>query len=109
MDLVGLSFKPLYKCLSHKKTGSKANLGAAPEHGPAPDGRRAFGSVRDAVIHVLTVEPLGLRARDVHARVELLLGERVSRSSVKSMLALRCQGDNKLFTRIGRGYYRLHS
>ena len=55
---------------------------------------------------MLASEPLGLRARDVHARVELLLGERVSRSSVKSMLALRCQGENRLFERLGHGHYK---
>ena len=75
--------------------------------GVAPDGRHRFGTVRDAIVQVLTVEPLGLRARDVHARVELLLDESVSRSSVNSMLALRCQGENKLFNRLGRGHYRL--
>lgn len=75
--------------------------------GPAPDGRRPFGSVRDAIVQVLASESLGLRARDVHAHVELLLAERVSRSSVKSMLALRCVGSEPLFVRVGRGRYLL--
>lgn len=70
---------------------------------------RPFGSIRDAVVRVLDGEPLGLRARDVHARVELLLGERVSRGSVKAILAARCHGDDRLFVRINRGRYRLQS
>jgi hypothetical protein len=56
---------------------------------------------------VLDTEPFGLRARDIDARVELMLGERVSRGSVKSILAGRCQGDNRLFVRISRGRYRI--
>jgi hypothetical protein len=85
----------------------KASLQAESGDGPAPDGRRPFGSIRDAVVRVLDAEPLGLRAREVHARVELLLGERVSRGSVKAILAARCQGNDQLFVRISRGRYRL--
>lgn len=85
----------------------KAEHQTASEAGPAPDGRRPFGSIRDVVVQVLESAPLGLRARDVHARIELLLGERVSRGSVKSILALRCQGEGRLFVRISRGRYRL--
>ena len=85
----------------------KADNQAVSEDGPSPDGRRPFGSIRDAVIRVLDAEPLGLRTRDVHARVELLVGERVSRGSVKAILAARCLGERQLFVRISRGRYRL--
>src|SRR6266545_5745679 len=78
----------------------KAHNHAPAKQGPAPDGRRPFGSIRDAVVKVLDSEPLGLRARDIHARVELLLGERVPRGSVKSILAGRCRGKGRLFVRI---------
>jgi hypothetical protein len=84
----------------------KAHNQGPSEQGPAPDGRRPFGSIRDAVVKVLDSEPLGLRASDIHARVELL-GERVPRGSVKSILAGRCRGKGRLFVRIGRGRYRL--
>jgi hypothetical protein len=85
----------------------KADNHAPSEDGPAPDGRRPFGSIRDVVVRVLDAEPLGLRARDIHVRVELLLGERVSRGSIKAILAARCQGEDRLFVRISRGRYRL--
>jgi hypothetical protein len=92
--------------LSHWVTG-EIPYQAVSTDGPAPDGRRPFGSVRDAIVQVLATEPLGLRARDVHAHVELLLAEPVSRSSVKSTLALRCVGSEPLFVRVGRGRYLL--
>jgi hypothetical protein len=109
-DLVGrLSNRFTSDLLKFLTLGSwrKDEHQTASANGPARDGRRPFGSIRDVVIHVLANEPLGLRARDVHARVELLLGERVSRSSVKTTLALRCQGKNRPFVRLWRGYYLL--
>jgi hypothetical protein len=41
--------------------------------GVAPDGRRKFGTVRDAVVAVLEQAEGPLRVRDVHAAVEKLL------------------------------------
>jgi hypothetical protein len=110
MDLVEWLSNPFTSGLLNTLTqGSwrKADSHMPSEHGPAPDGRRPFGSIRDAVVQVLHAEPLGLRARDVHARVELLLGEQVSRGSVKSILAGRCQGKGRLFVRISHGRYTL--
>jgi hypothetical protein len=63
--------------------------------------------VSEAVIEVLGVEPTGLRVREVHARVELLLGELVSRGSVKSTLNRLSKGTNRRLVRIYRGRYRL--
>jgi hypothetical protein len=110
LDLVGrLSNRFTSHIFQSLTEGSwrKAHNQAISLDGPAPDGRRSFGSIRDAVVRVLENQPLGLRAREVHARVELLLGERVSRGSVKSILAGRCQGKERLFVRISRGRYRL--
>jgi hypothetical protein len=72
----------------------------------APDGRRVFGQVSEAVVRVLSTEPAGLRVRDVHARVELLLGEAVSWGSVKSTLSRLSKGPNPRFVCIDRGRYR---
>jgi hypothetical protein len=71
----------------------------------APDGRRRFGQINDAVTRVLQGEPARLRVREIHARVELLLGEPASRSSVKNALCRLSQGSKGRFVRIARGRY----
>jgi len=49
-----------------------------------------------------------LRVTDVHAAVEELLGEPVSRSSVKNYLAAGADHrKTRLFERVSRGRYRL--
>jgi hypothetical protein len=53
--------------------------------GVAPDGRRPFGSSREAIVAVLEQTECPLR-REVHAAVERLPGEKVSRGSVKASL-----------------------
>ena len=53
----------------------------------APDGRRRFGTVRDAVVLVLVLSPCDLRVREIHRCVEELPEERVSVGSVKAILA----------------------
>ena len=56
------------------------------------DGRRRFGVVRDAIIHVLAKADSDLRVKDIHVGVEQLLGSPVSRSSVKNYLRKGCIG-----------------
>lgn len=51
--------------------------------------------------------PAGMRVRDVHTRVELLLGERVSLGSVKATLNRLAKGDDPRFVRTRHGLYRL--
>jgi hypothetical protein len=46
-----------------------------------------------------------MRARDIHAEVEQLLGQPVPTSSVKNWLAKHVQGDRALVVRLGRGRY----
>jgi hypothetical protein len=71
----------------------------------APDGRRKFGTVRDAIVVVLENADRELRVRDIHEAVETLLGESVPRSSVKSHLRRGCVRRNPLFEYRGsRGY-----
>ena len=75
--------------------------------GVAPDGRREFGSVRDAIVAVLELADGELRVRDIHAAVEDFLGEPVSRGSVKAYLRNGCFRKSPLFEYRGRRGYRL--
>ena len=47
-----------------------------PLSGVAPDGRRPFGAVGDAIVAVLAHDDVELRARDIHEAVKRLLGAR---------------------------------
>lgn len=71
------------------------------------DGRRRFGTVRDAIIQVLAAADSDLRVKDIHADVEQLLDSPVSRSSVKNYLHKHSHSRNPLFERLARGRYRL--
>jgi hypothetical protein len=70
--------------------------------GVAPDGRRKFGAVRDAIVVVLEQAGCELRVRDIHKGVEKLLGEPVSRGSVKAFLHNGCRRKRPLFEYRGR-------
>jgi hypothetical protein len=52
-----------------------------------------------------SVEPM--RMRDIHMEVEALIGQPVSRSSVKNWLASHVHGEHAPLVRLGRGRYRL--
>src|SRR5712692_6419550 len=65
--------------------------------GVAPDGRRKFGTVRDAIVAVLEQAEGELRVRDIHAGVQELIGESVSCGSVKSYLRVGCHRRRPLF------------
>ena len=54
--------------------------------GVAPDGRRKFGTVRDAIVQVLANADSELRVRAIQKGVEEVLGGFVSSSSVKDYL-----------------------
>jgi hypothetical protein len=75
--------------------------------GVAPDGRRKFGSVRDAIVAVLAEADGELRVREIYERVEGLLGEPVARSSVSDCLRKGCRRRMPLFEYLGRAGYRL--
>ena len=76
--------------------------------GVRPDGRRQFGSIRDAIVAVLKQAEGDLRVRDIHTGVERLLGEAVPVSSVKDYLRRGCRKDPPLFQYLGRRWgYRL--
>lgn len=71
------------------------------------DGRRRFGSVRDAIVQVLVASESDLSVRDIHTGVERILGGPVSRSSVKSYLHKGSRGNSGVFERPSRGRYKL--
>lgn len=75
--------------------------------GPQPDGRRQFGSVSGAIVEVLTKAQSDLRVGEIKTEVERLLGDAVSRHSIKGCLHRGSHGVNQRFVRIARGRYRL--
>jgi hypothetical protein len=60
-----------------------------------------------AVIQVLTAQDGPMRATDIHAAVETLVGEPVPLSSVKGALAKNVRGSSARFVRVARGRYVL--
>ena len=75
--------------------------------GVAPDGRRKFGAIRDAILVVLKEAEGDLRVREIHARVEAALAEPVSHGSVKAYLRVGCKRKVPLFEHRGKAGYRL--
>ena len=63
------------------------------------------GRIIDAICQVLADDRDPMQARDVHARVETLLGEPVRWSSVKATLAGNLKGPAPRFVRVARGRY----
>jgi hypothetical protein len=110
MDLVGSLSNPdqatLFQSLMARdwKQAGRRHPSAS---GAAPDGRRKFGTVRDAIVAVLEQAGCELRVRDIHEGVEKLLGEHVSSSSVKDYLRKSCRRKAPLFEYRGKRGYRL--
>jgi hypothetical protein len=78
------------------------------EYRQEPKTRRDFGGVGDTVVQVLADARTELRMIEIHAAVEDLLDEPVSRSTVKNYLARGCdRRKTPLFERVSRGSYRL--
>jgi hypothetical protein len=100
MGLVGRLSNPdlatLFQSLTARnwKQARRQGLSAS---GVAPDGRRKFGTVRDAIIQVLEQSGGELRVRDIHHGVEKVLGESVATSSVKGYLHKGCRRKAPLF------------
>ena len=65
------------------------------------------GRIISAIAQVLGDAGEPIHAREVHARVEMLLGEPVRWASVKATLAGNVQGPAARFVRVARGQYRL--
>jgi hypothetical protein len=72
-----------------------------------PDGRRAFGTVSQAILCVLAEAETEMRVKTVRDEVERRLGSKVSRFSVSDYLLTRSKGPKPLFVRTRPGHYRL--
>ncbi len=68
---------------------------------------RRPGWVLPAIVEVLTDRKEPMRAKDIHAAVEAMVGGSVARSSVKDALASNVLGESPRFVRIARGRYTL--
>jgi hypothetical protein len=69
---------------------------------------RRPGWVLDAVCRVLADHATGpMRPVSVHAAVEVLIGEKVSKDSVSWVLSSHSVGPSPLFVRVARGRYAL--
>lgn len=69
--------------------------------------RRAPGEVRDAILASLRDKPKGASILEIQNVVEKKLRGPVAPSSVRSFLRLRTDSSPPLFTRTGRGKYKL--
>jgi hypothetical protein len=107
----------LFESLSHVAFSGQLDVLTARDWQAAPPpsrkgqqksrSRRRFSEVGDAVVQVLRDAGCELRIFEVHASVEDLLGEPVSRSSVKNYLASGATDrKTKLFERVSRGRCR---
>jgi hypothetical protein len=69
--------------------------------------KRQGGVLTEGIRKVLASAQEPMRMCEIHAAVEVLLGEPVPRSTIKNCLANNCQGVRARFERVGRGRYRL--
>ncbi len=80
---------------------------AAPRPSYRQDQRLRSGLIPKAIERVLRDAIGPMRARDIHAGVEEVLGRSVPTSSVKNWLAKQAQGEQPQVVRLDRGRYRL--
>jgi hypothetical protein len=110
MDLVGLlsnhETSALFQSLTDR-SWRQVRRRTRSAGGVAPDGRRKFGAVRDAIVNVLREAEGELRVCEIHARVEAHIGGPVSRGSVKAYMRIGCTRKAPLFEYLGGGRYRL--
>jgi hypothetical protein len=109
MVLVGALSNPDLQDLFQSLTSQprrKPRKQAPDPNGPRPDGRRKFGTVSSAIFQILTEAQSDLRIEEIRAGVEQLVGEPVSRHSIKSYLH-RGTYERKIFERVRHGRYRL--
>jgi hypothetical protein len=79
----------------------------APRSSARRDRRLRGGLVPKAIERVLADSGKPMRACEIHAEVEELLGKSVPSSSVKNWLAKQVQDQKPQVVRLGRGRYRL--
>jgi len=97
--------------LAEEIESRRAHPGALDIHLAPPRGRKRSqprqGRIVDAVTRVLRDHRQPLQAREVHVRVETLLGEPVRWASVKATLAGNIHGAAPRFVRVARGRYAI--
>jgi hypothetical protein len=69
--------------------------------------RLGNGVVKAATIKVLATANRSWRLAEVHAAVEGLIGQPVSKDSINSCLSTGSLGSQRQFERVARGCYRL--
>jgi hypothetical protein len=89
-----------------EKLDRLATSNAAPRRSVRNDRRLRGGLVPKAIERVLSQAGGPMRARDIHAEVEELLGRSVPVSSVKNWLAKHAQDEKPRLVRLDRGRYR---
>ena len=110
MDLIGRLSNHDLTTLFQRLTAHDWKQTDPPQRGRsgiAPDGRRKFGTVRDAIVQVLDHAGSELRVMDIQEGVEKVLDSPVSTSSVKDYLRKGCRRRVPLFEYRGRDGYRL--
>lgn len=90
-----------------EKLDRLAASNAVPRPTARHDRRIRGGLVPKAIEQVLAEAHGPMRARDIHAEVEELLGQAVPASSVKNWLAKEVQAEKSRLVRLDRGRYRL--
>ena len=81
-------------------------VSADPKTPPPPP---RIGAVVDSIAQVLELADRPMRARDIHAAAQELLGEPIKWSSVKATLGAHASTPLGRFERISHGRYRLAS
>jgi hypothetical protein len=111
MDLLGTySNQDLQGSLGRlvkKLAAVRANGGSRLRRANCRQRPRRPGWVLKAIVQVLTDRGEPMRAKDIHAAVEALVGEPVVWSSVKDALASHASGSSRRFVRVARGRYVL--
>ncbi len=79
--------------------------GAAAPRPTTPVRNVRVGAVPEAIMRVLSASVEPMRMRDIHTEVEVLIGQPVSRSSVKNWLASHVRGEHAALVRLARGRY----
>jgi hypothetical protein len=97
----------LYQCLTSRDWRKSRRERQSENVGPAPDGRRSFGSVSRTIIQVLAQAGAELSVSEIHRRVEEELGGSVAASSIKMYLRRGCRQGRPIFTYCGQKGYRL--
>lgn len=112
MVLVGALSNPdlqdLFQGLTSQPRRKQSRRQSTSADGLRPVGRRKFGSVSGAIVQVLTEAQSTMRVKEIRAEVERLLGEPISRHSIKSYLHRGTYKSKPIFERVSHGRYRLH-